>query len=65
VRHVLRLLIRARRLGATEVTRSLGEVLSSHWKGVEESFREVANLYNAQYLEEVGRMQSRPGKGGK
>lgn len=58
VRQVLRLLIRARRLGATEVTRSLGEVLSSHWKGAEESFREVADLYNAQYLEEVGRMKS-------
>ena len=53
VRHVLRLLIQARRLGATEVTRSIGEALSSHWRGAEESFRAVADRYNERYAEEV------------
>jgi hypothetical protein len=53
VRHVLRLLVRARRLGAAEVTRSLGEVLSSHWRVAESSMRETAILYNRLYAAEV------------
>jgi len=53
VRHVLRLLIQARRLGATEVTRSIGESLSSHWRGAEKSFKAVADHYNERYAEEV------------
>jgi len=53
VRHVFRLLVRARRLGATEVTKSLGEVLSSHSKVAEASMRETAILYNRWYAAEV------------
>jgi hypothetical protein len=52
-RRVLRLLIRARRLGATEVTRSLGDVMSSHWKETEKSFRAVEDHYNMRYSEGV------------
>ncbi len=52
-RHVLRLLVRARRLGAAEVTKSLGEVLSSHWRVAETSMRETATLYNRRYAAEV------------
>jgi hypothetical protein len=53
VHHVLRLLIRARRLGAVEVTRSLGEVFSSNWRMAESSMRETAALYNLRYAREV------------
>ncbi len=53
VRHVFRLLVRARRLGATEVTKSVGEVLSSHSKVAEASMRETAILYNRWYAAEV------------
>ena len=53
VRHVFRLLVRARRLGAAEVTKSLGEVLSSHSNAAEASMRETANLYNRWYAAEV------------
>jgi hypothetical protein len=53
VRHVLRLLVRARRLGAAEVTRSLGEALSSHWRVAESSMQETATLYNRWYASEV------------
>ena len=53
VKHVLRLLIQARRLGATEVTRSMGEMLSSHWRVAESSMAETAALYNAWYAAEV------------
>jgi len=52
-RQVVRLLVRARRIGSTEVTRSLGEVLSSHWKAAEASFQAVADLYNVRYAEAV------------
>ncbi len=52
-RHVLRLLVRARRLGAAEVTKSLGEALSSHWRVAESSMRETAILYNRLYTAEV------------
>jgi hypothetical protein len=55
VRHVLRLLVRARRLGAAEVTKSLGDVLSSHWKMAEASMRATADLYNGWYASEVER----------
>ena len=51
--HVFRLLLRARRLGAAEVTRSLGEVLSSHWKVAEDSMEATANLYNERYAAAV------------
>jgi len=53
--HVFRLLARARRLGAAEVTRSLGEALSSHWRNAEDSMRETASLYNERYAAEVER----------
>lgn len=53
VQHVLRLLVRARRLGAAEVTKSLGDVLASHWRAAEFSLRESAELYNARYRAEV------------
>jgi hypothetical protein len=49
-RHVLRLLLRARRLGAAEVTRSLGDALLSHWRLAEDSMRETADLYNGWYV---------------
>jgi hypothetical protein len=58
VQHVLRLLIRARRLGAAEVTRSMGEVLSSHWRVAESSMRETAVLYNRWYAAEVAARDS-------
>ncbi len=48
-RHVLRLMVRARRLGAAEVTKSIGEMMSSQWRVAEESMRETANLYNQGY----------------
>ena len=50
---VFRLLVRARRLGAAEVTRSLGEVLSSNRKVVEDSMRDTAHLYNDRYRSEI------------
>jgi len=53
VHHVFRLLVRARRLGAAEVTRSLGEVLSSHRKVVEDSMEATASLYDERYRAEV------------
>ena len=53
VHHVFRLLVRARRLGAAEVTRSLGEALSSNWRVAEGSMRKTANLYNERYAAEV------------
>ena len=49
VHHVFRLLVRARRLGATVVTRSLGELLSSHWLVAKESLQDTASRYNEQY----------------
>ena len=55
VGHVLRLLVRARRLGAAEVTRSLGDVLSSHWKMAEASMRATTDLYNGWYASEMER----------
>jgi hypothetical protein len=53
VHHVLRLLVRARRLGAVEVTRSLGDVFSSNWRMAESSMRETATSYNRRYASEV------------
>jgi len=55
VHHVFRLLVRARRLGAAEVTRSLGEALSSNWRVAEDSMLKTANLYNERYAAEVQR----------
>ena len=52
-RHVLRVLVRARRLGAAEVTRSFGEVFSSHWKVASESLAITSQRYNARYAAEV------------
>ncbi len=51
--HVFRLLVRARRLGAAEVTRSLSEVLLSHWKVAEDSMEATASLYDERYAAEV------------
>jgi len=53
VHHVFRLLVRARRLGAAEVTRSLGEVLSSHWKVAEGSLEDTARRYDERYRAEI------------
>jgi hypothetical protein len=58
--HVLRLLVRARRLGAAEVTKSLGEVLSSHWKAASESLVATSLRYNERYAAEV-RLKERTG----
>lgn len=55
VHHVLRLLVRARRIGASEVTKSLGDVLASHWRGAESSMRSTAELYDGFYAAEVER----------
>ena len=52
-RHVLRLMVRARRLGAAEVTKSIGEVFSSHWKVASESLVTTSQRYNARYAAEV------------
>ena len=52
-RHVLRILVRARRLGAAEVTKSFGEVFSSHWKVASESLVTTSQRYNARYAAEV------------
>ncbi len=52
-RHVLRVLVRARRLGAAEVTKSFGEVFSSHWKVASESLVTTSQRYNARYAVEV------------
>ncbi len=51
--HVLRILTRARRLGAAEVARSLGDVLASHWKGAEASLVGVGEDYNRRYVLEL------------
>ena len=40
---------RARRLGAAEVTRSLGELLSLQWQPAQASMEETATLYNRLY----------------
>jgi hypothetical protein len=63
-RHVFRLLVRARRLGAAEVTRSMGEVLSSHWKVAEDSMRDTANLYNERYTAAVSARTGGAGRSG-
>lgn len=57
--HVLRLLVRARRMGAAEVTKSLGEVLASHWKAAESALHECAELYNETYRAEVAARERR------
>jgi hypothetical protein len=46
---VLRLLLRARRLGAAEVTASLSEILGSHWDAAEASLIRVALRYNEEF----------------
>ena len=68
--HVLRILARARRLGAAEVARSLGDVLASHWKGAEASLVGVGEDYNRRYRLELEarelsgrRLQEPPGDG--
>ena len=58
VQHVFRLLVRARRLGAAEVTKSMGEVLSSHWRAAESSMEETTALYNRWYAAEVETRES-------
>jgi hypothetical protein len=59
VQHVLRLLVKARRLDSAEVTRSLGDVLSSHWRVAEASMRSAANEYNVLYEEALDSGRSR------
>jgi len=56
-RHVLRLLVRAHRLGAAEVTKSIGEVFSSHWKVASASLVATSRIYNARYAAEVELMK--------
>jgi len=51
--HVVRILVRARRLGAAEVARSLGDVLASHWKAAEASLVGVGENYNRNYRREL------------
>ncbi len=46
---VVRVLLRARRRGATEATETLGDILSSHWGAAERSLRSVAIRYNELY----------------
>jgi hypothetical protein len=53
VQHVFRLLLAARRLGATEVTRSLGELLTGQSQAAQESLRRTASLYNRRYEQAV------------
>jgi hypothetical protein len=50
---VVRLLLRARRLGAEEVTRSIGEVMSSHWRLASTSLEATTHLYNVRYAADV------------
>jgi hypothetical protein len=56
-RHVLRVLARARRLGAAEVTKSFGEVFSSHWMVASESLLVTSQRYNARYAAELELME--------
>jgi len=58
VRHVFRLLLRARRLGAAEVTKSIGEVLSSHSKSAGESLVATSRLYDQRYAAAVAERKS-------
>ena len=51
--HVLSLMVRARRLGAAEVTRSLGEMISSHWRMAEGSLEDTARRYDERYRAEI------------
>ena len=51
--HVLRLMVRARRLGATEVTRSLGDMISLHWRMAEGSLKDTARRYDERYRAEI------------
>ena len=51
--HVLRLMVRARRLGATEVTRSLGDMISLHWTMAEGSLKDTTRRYDERYRAEV------------
>jgi hypothetical protein len=52
-RNVLRVLVRARRLGAAEVAKSFGEVFSSHWKVASQSLVTTSQRYNARYAAEI------------
>jgi len=47
---VLRLMVRARRLGTAEVTESLGKILGSQWDSVESSLHAAALEYNRVYV---------------
>lgn len=57
VQHVFRLLLRARRLGAAEVTRSLGELVSSQSKGASASLVATSHLYDQRYTAEVAQRE--------
>ncbi len=48
---VLRLMVRARRLGTAEETESLGKILGSQWDTVESSLQAAALEYNRVYVE--------------
>ncbi len=52
-KHVFRLLMSARKVGAAEVTRSLGNLLGSQWEMAEARFWETAILYNETYAAEL------------
>ncbi len=49
VRHVFRLLLQARRVGAAEVTRSISALLADHWDVAERSLSATTSLYNRRY----------------
>jgi hypothetical protein len=53
VQHVFGLLLAARRLGATEVTRSLGDLLSGQSQVATESLTRTTSLYNRRYRQAV------------
>ena len=57
---VFRVLVRARRLGSAEVSRSFGEVLGSHWKAAEASFAHAAATYNSRYSAAVAARTQAP-----
>jgi hypothetical protein len=59
-RRVFRVLLRARRRGASEETGSLAEVLGSHWASAERSMQAVAIRYNDLYAAASDEGDGRP-----
>jgi hypothetical protein len=61
VQHVVRLLVDARRLGATVVTRSIADLLGSHWRTAERSLHETTERYDSLYRLESARIADQRG----